>query len=96
MSRGATLYQFSCRECGWRWDDFCAMDGPKESECPECGAGGRRVYSSFASPLSFGKIMWPQRTPTHRLKPRRDDEDRDIWKAKKDAGETMHRAPAKG
>ena len=94
MSR--TLYDWSCPDCSFRWEDWAPMHGPKTSVCPECGAGGRRAFSSFASPLSFGKFMWPQRTPTARLKARRDDEDRDIWKAKKAAGDTMHRAPAKG
>jgi putative FmdB family regulatory protein len=86
-----TLYEFRCA-CGHRWDAYATMDGPKESDCPECGESGRRAFSSFASPESFGKFMWPQRTPTARLKARRDDEDRDIWKAKKAAGDTMHPA----
>ncbi len=88
MSR--TLYGFACPACDFRWDDWATMHGPKTSACPECGAGGRRAFSSFASPVAFGKIMWPQRTPTHLLKPRRDDEDRTIWQAKKDAGQTIH------
>lgn len=90
------LYDFRCPSCDWRWEAFARSDRPKLDTCPNCGAQGERAFSTFASPASFGHSIWPQRTPTHLLKPRRDDEDRDIWQAKKDAGVTLHPAPGKG
>lgn len=92
-----TPYDFACDSCILQWEVRLPMLAEtKESNCPRCGGAGRRLFSTFASPVSFGRIMWPQRTPTHLLKPRRDDEDRTIWQAKKAAGETMHPAPGKG
>jgi len=83
-------YPFHCDGCGFRWEDFAYMDGPKESACPECGAAGRRLFAVFASPLSFGHHMFPNRTPLARRKPRKESEERRVWQAQKDAGVSLH------
>lgn len=90
-----TLYDFGCKQ-GHRWEDFGYHDQPKTSVCPECGADGARRYSTFVSPVSFGKHMFPALTPEHRRKPQNAAHEQRVWDAQKAAGVSLHPAPGKG
>ncbi len=87
-----SLYGFGCPSCDYRWETFAASDRPKASVCPNCGADGRRVFTTFAMPESFGHHMYPNRTPLSRRRPRKESEERRVWDAQKADGQTLHPA----
>jgi putative FmdB family regulatory protein len=44
------IYEFECEECGARFEELVAADGPPPA-CPSCAAdGARRLLSSVSPP----------------------------------------------
>ncbi len=40
------VYEYRCKRCGVEFDRIQGMDEEKVSDCPECGAPAKRIFSS--------------------------------------------------
>lgn len=46
------LFEFFCKSCGKRFEEFCRDYKENEASCPQCQKKAPKVFSTFASSKS--------------------------------------------